>query len=96
MQMPISSHTLSLLTKQLFMFLDRLARHERSNYIMPPSSQNQKGAPVYAYRPGTTVQAQKFWPSRAHDGSMEQKPTLPKQQDSANYPENDGGTKKNG
>ncbi|CAL1296525.1 unnamed protein product [Larinioides sclopetarius] len=68
----------------------QMLRTESPNYIISPSSQNQKGAPVYTYRPGTTViQAQKSWPSRAHDGSMEQKQAS-KQQDFNNSSENDG------
>ncbi|GFV80732.1 uncharacterized protein TNCV_4618941 [Trichonephila clavipes] len=66
----------------------QLLRGDSPSYILPPSSQNQKGAPVYTYRPGTSNQVSKIWPSRAHDGSME-----PKQQDATNHPENPGGAK---
>ncbi|XP_055927180.1 uncharacterized protein LOC129958608 [Argiope bruennichi] len=68
----------------------QMLRTEAPSYIMSPSFQNQKGAPVYAYRPGSTMpQAQKSWPSRAHDGSMEQKQAS-NQQDPNNNPDNDG------
>ncbi|GFQ92447.1 uncharacterized protein TNCT_19801 [Trichonephila clavata] len=70
----------------------QMLRTESPNYILPPSSQNPKGAPVYTYRPGTSSQVQKFWPSRAHDGTMEQK-SPPKQQDATSPSENDGKAK---
>ncbi|XP_054709505.1 uncharacterized protein LOC129219204 [Uloborus diversus] len=54
----------------------QVLKTEGPSYIISPSSQGQKGAPVYAYRPGTTVQQQKPWPTRAHDGSMESKSIL--------------------
>ncbi|GFS62703.1 uncharacterized protein TNIN_84551 [Trichonephila inaurata madagascariensis] len=65
----------------------QLLRGDSPSYILPPSSQNQKGSPVYTYRPGTPNQVPKIWPSRAHGGSME-----PKQQDTTNL--ENAGTKK--
>ncbi|KFM79560.1 uncharacterized protein LOC118202261 [Stegodyphus dumicola] len=69
----------------------QMLRTESPNYILSPSSQGQKGsAPVYTYRPGTTtVQPQKSWPTRAHDGSMEQKQMLSNRRESATPSETD-------
>ncbi|GIY43605.1 uncharacterized protein CDAR_270991 [Caerostris darwini] len=71
----------------------QMLRTESPNYVMSPTSQNQKGFPVYTYRPGTIVPAQKAWPSRAHDGSMEQKLSSPKKYESNHHPKNEENSK---